>query len=134
MKPLMCCLLCLNSSNVSLQLSCYIIVILTIMDLTLCTFGFSLSLQIEPIHVDFGRFNFQTGEMNICHTYPPSFTIVIDGHRAIQESFATFEFKGTLPTRLVYEIPLTYESRHHPLERSKCTRQVHNHLDMSRCV
>lgn len=80
----------------------------------------SPTLQIEPIHIDFGRFSFQTGEMSMRHTYPPSFTIVIDGHRAIQESFVTFEFKGILPTHLVYEVPLTQGSLHYPIGRSKC--------------
>ena len=73
-------------------------------------------LQIEPIDIDFGRLNFQHGERS---TYPPSFTIAIDGRHAIRDSFVTFRFKGTLPTDLVLKVPLTYGSVHQLLGKSK---------------
>lgn len=55
----------------------------------------------------------QTGMMNI-YTYPPNFTIVVDGQRATKDSVAVFQFKGTIPPGLVFEIPL------HRRKISKC--------------
>ena len=65
----------------------------------------------------------QTGVMNI-YTYPPKFTIVVDGQRATKDSLAVFQFKGTAPTGLVYEIPLTCDFLPHRRRISKCKHCV----------
>ena len=63
--------------------------------------------------MDFGKEN--DGIANLHEMYPPNFTVLVDGQKAVQDSLAVFELKGTLPTSLVYEEPL---SQSHAFDRS----------------
>ena len=56
-----------------------------------------------PLDVDFGRVKLHSA---VDQMYPPNFTILVNGQKAVQDSLVIFEFKGTLPSGLVYEEPL----------------------------
>ena len=56
-----------------------------------------------PLDVDFGRVKLHSA---VDQMYPPNFTILVNGQKAVQDSLVVFELKGTLPSGLVYEEPL----------------------------
>ena len=52
--------------------------------------------------------NYQISLMNMYHTYPPNFTIAVNGHRALRNTVVQFTFKGgvtTLETEVALMIP-----------------------------
>ena len=53
---------------------------------------------------------------NLYHTYPPKYTILINGTMATEDSLVVFQFKGILPANLTHEEPLMV--RKLPLQRS----------------
>lgn len=44
--------------------------------------------------------------MNRLHTYPPNFTIAVNGYSATGTSFVEFEFEGVAHSNLLYEMVL----------------------------
>ena len=82
--------------------------------------------------MDFGRVKLR-GAVN--QMYPPNFTILVNGKKAVQDSLVVFELEGTLPSGLIYEEPLCLCTIH----RSGAYRcmwilhDVYNYHDVLNC-
>lgn len=49
---------------------------------------------------------YEINRMNRLHTYPPNFTIAVNGYSATGTSFVEFEFEGVAHSNLLYEMVL----------------------------